>query len=70
MAMHAKKLYLPINHCNLPAVILCSLTYQQHPLPLYLDSENCLYKDLFEELAKINAPSWRATKFREYMAVH
>ena len=28
---------LPINRCNLPASILCSLSYQRHPVPLKLD---------------------------------
>lgn len=68
--MLPKKLTLPINHCNLPAVILASLSYQQHPLPLYLDSVNCLYKDLFKQLKLINDSSTRATKFKDYMAVN
>ena len=65
-----KNLYLPINHCNLPAVILGSLTYQQHPMPLYLDSVNNLYKDLFEQLKKINEQTRCAIKFRDYMKVY
>jgi len=70
MTILPKKLYLPINHCNLPAVILGNLTYQQHPVPLYLDSVNSMHKDLFERLKEINESTKRATKFRDYMAVY
>lgn len=50
--------------------MLGSLSYQQHPVPLYVDSVNSLYKDLFEQLNEITESTQRATNFRDYMAVY
>lgn len=61
---------LPINRCNLPAVVLGSLTYQRHPSPLYLDGVAELHHDLFRRLAAVDAPAARAEVFRDYMTVH
>jgi len=61
---------LPINRCNLPAVILGSLTFQRHPAPLLLDGVRDLHSDLFERLdAAVDALA-RAEQFMHYMAVH
>nr|MBL8410159.1 NAD(+)--dinitrogen-reductase ADP-D-ribosyltransferase [Dechloromonas sp.] len=61
---------LPINRCNLPAVVLGGLTYQRHPSPLYLDGVAELHADLFRRLAVVEAPTARAEVFRDYMTVH
>lgn len=58
---------LPINHCNLPAVILGGLTFQQHPVPLHLDGVEELHADLFCSLRTIDDPAVRATCFKDYM---
>ena len=58
---------LPINHCNLPAAILGSLTYQRHPVPLKLDGVEELHRPLFEHLAILNDPAERARVFMAHM---
>lgn len=60
---------LPINRCNLPAVVLGSLTYQQFPSPLLLDGVAELHRDLFRRLAAA-LPEARAEVFRDYLTVH
>ena len=60
---------LPINRCNLPAVLLGSLTYQQHPSPFLLDGVFELHGDLFRRLAAAAAVE-RAEVFRDYLTVH
>lgn len=60
---------LPINRCNLPAVVLGSLTYQRFPMPLLLDGVAELHADLFRRLDA--APLARHGEvFRDYMTVH
>ena len=61
---------LPINRCNIPAVILGSLTFQRYPTPLHLDSVAELHADLFLRLDRIALKSDRATAFRDYLTVH
>ncbi len=60
---------LPINRCNLPAVILGSVTFQQHPAPLKLDGVEELHRDLFERLQRLDLPHHRAQVFEDYMTV-
>lgn len=61
---------LPINRCNVPAVILGSLTFQRFPTPLYLDSVAELHADLFNRLERIVDAKDRAETFRDYLTVH
>jgi NAD+--dinitrogen-reductase ADP-D-ribosyltransferase len=61
---------LPINRCNLPAVILGSLTFQKHPAPLVLDGVAELHADLFAKLDGIEDRTERAQCFRDYVTVH
>ena len=60
---------LPINRCNLPAVILGGLTFQQHPVPLYLDGVAELHDDLFDRLDHVEVAVARAQIFRDYLTV-
>ena len=60
---------LAINRCNLPAVVLGSLTYQQYPSPLVLDGVAELHRDLFRRLGAA-PPEARAEVFRDYLTVH
>ncbi|MBI4741845.1 MAG: NAD(+)--dinitrogen-reductase ADP-D-ribosyltransferase [Betaproteobacteria bacterium] len=60
---------LPINRCNLPAVVLGGLTYQQYPSPLLLDGVAELHGDLFKRLDAA-LPEARAAVFRDYLTVH
>jgi NAD+--dinitrogen-reductase ADP-D-ribosyltransferase len=60
---------LPINRCNLPAVILGSLTFQRHPAPLALDGVAELHAGLFRRLDAIAGAADRAQAFRDYMTV-
>ena len=60
---------LPINRCNLPAVILGGLTFQRHPVPLHLDSVAELHVDLFRHLDRLDAAEARAQTFRDYLTV-
>lgn len=59
---------LPINRCNLPAVILGSLSYQRHPVPLALDGVVELHKELFRRLGEEDDAQLRAGVFQRYMA--
>ncbi len=61
---------LPINRCNLPAVILGGLTFQRFPTPLHLDSVAELHADLFRRLDRIGGKAERAQAFRDYLTVH
>ena len=61
---------LPINRCNLPAVILGSLTFQYHPAPLVIDGVRELHHDLFLRLDRIDETTLRAQCFIDYMVVH
>ncbi len=62
---------LPINRCNLPAVVLGSLTYQRHPSPLLLDGVAELHRDLFRRLGGAgDDPAVRGEVFRDYLTVH
>jgi NAD+--dinitrogen-reductase ADP-D-ribosyltransferase len=58
---------LPINHCNLPSVILGSLTFQQHPVPLHLDGVEELHAELFNSLKDVEDHRIRAEHFKDYM---
>jgi hypothetical protein len=60
---------LPINRCNLPAVILGSLTFQRHPTPLVIDGVAELHRDFFIRLDHLKLPHQRAEVFRDYMTV-
>jgi len=62
--------YLPINRCNLPPVILGSLSFQQHPTNLYIDGVNELHKGLFNTFDTIEDHRQRAEYFMDYMTVH
>jgi NAD+--dinitrogen-reductase ADP-D-ribosyltransferase len=59
---------LPINRCNLPAVVLGGLTYQQYPSPLLIDGVAELHADLFRRLLAA-APAARGEVFRDYLTV-
>ncbi len=58
---------LPINHCNLPADILGSLTYQKHPVPLKLDGVAEFHRGLFELLDGLSDSAERAQAFIQHM---
>ena len=60
---------LTINRCNLPAVVLGSLTYQKYPTPLLLDGVAEFHGDLFRRLAAAPTES-RAEVFRDYLTVN
>jgi NAD+---dinitrogen-reductase ADP-D-ribosyltransferase len=61
---------LPLNRCNLPAVILGSLTYQRHPVPLEIDGIRAFHANLFDALASLHGHAERAQRFQDYMTVH
>lgn len=61
---------LPFNRCNLPAVILGSLTYQQHPVPLEIDGIRDFHADLFRTLAGFPSHPERAQRFQDYITVN
>jgi len=58
---------LPINRCNLPAAILGSLTFQQHPADLLIDGVSILHRGLFLELDKCSDLLERGQIFMNYM---
>lgn len=61
---------LSLNRCNLPAVILGSVTFQRYPTDLLLDGVAELHADLFRRLDRFAAEAERASAFRDYLAVH
>lgn len=61
---------LPINRCNVPAVILGSITFQRFPSPLQLDGVAELHADLFRRLDALDDKAARAEAFRDYLTVH
>ncbi len=61
---------LPINHCNLPASILGSLSFQEHPVPLELDGVRRSHVALLDNLDKLSGQLERARFFMDYMSVH
>lgn len=60
---------MPINRCNLPAVVLGSVTYQRNPAPLLLDGVAELHRDLFRRLSICRSAELRAEVFRDYLTV-
>lgn len=58
---------LPINRCNLPAVILGSLTFQEHPVRILIDGVTDLHADLFDHLENVQDVKQRAIHFMDYM---
>ncbi len=60
---------LPMNRCNLPAVILGSLTYQQHPVALEIDGILDFHAGLFTTLDSLPDQVTRAQRFMDYMTV-
>lgn len=64
LPVHAR---LPVNRCNLPAVILGSLTFQEHPVPLKLDGVEALHHEFFALLDAVHNASQRAGFFSRYM---
>ncbi len=60
---------LSINRCNLPAVILGSLTYQHNPSALVLDGVHELHRDFFRLLNGCEAHEERAKLFHDYMTL-
>lgn len=58
---------LPINHCNFPAAILGSLTFQHHPVPLKLDGVAEFHGGLFALLERLNDAEERAQAFMQHM---
>jgi len=57
------------NRCNVPAVILGSLTFQRHPVPLIIDGVAELHADLFRRLDRLSEATARAQQFLDYMVV-
>jgi NAD+--dinitrogen-reductase ADP-D-ribosyltransferase len=62
-----KHVRLPVNHCNLPAFLLGSLAFQQHPVPLRLDGVEALHGELFRDLDAIGDCMRRSENFQDYM---
>ncbi|WP_114418916.1 NAD(+)--dinitrogen-reductase ADP-D-ribosyltransferase [Marinospirillum perlucidum] len=58
----------PLNRCNLPSVILGSLTFQMQPIELQLDSVLPLNRQLFAALDRLDSPEERGLHFRQYMS--
>ena len=61
---------LPINHANLPAVILGSLMFHDHPTELMLDSVRELHPRLYLGLDSLTEHAERAEFFRDYVTTH
>lgn len=60
---------LSVNRCNLPAVILGSLTYQENPSPLEIDGVPELHRDFFRMLHARESEEDRVRLFYDYMSM-
>ncbi|MCX9154665.1 NAD(+)--dinitrogen-reductase ADP-D-ribosyltransferase [Niveibacterium sp. 24ML] len=60
---------LPINRCNLPAVVLGSYTFHRYPSPLVLDGVAELHRHFFGLLAACGNFAERARHLHDYMAL-
>lgn len=60
---------LPINRCNLPAVILGGITFQRYPTPIHIDGIRELHRDLFRRLEAQPDVVARVDVFRDYLTV-
>lgn len=58
---------LSLNHCQLPAIILGSLSFQRHPVPLAIDGVAELHRDFFLRLDACAEPLERARQFQCHM---
>lgn len=65
-----QKIFLSLNHCNLPSRLLGSPTYQCHPVPLELDGVHTLHRRLFEALDGLEEAAARAQLFAAHMDAH
>ncbi|MBK1701249.1 NAD(+)--dinitrogen-reductase ADP-D-ribosyltransferase, partial [Thiococcus pfennigii] len=61
---------LPLNRCNLPPVIVGSLTFQRHPVPLEIDGVRTFHAKLFDGLDQLATHAERAQLFTDYMTAH
>jgi NAD+--dinitrogen-reductase ADP-D-ribosyltransferase len=61
---------LPINRCNLPPLVLGSLSFQHHPIPLHLDGVAQVHVRFFRLLHTIKDSEKRARQFMDYMTVY
>lgn len=61
---------LALNRCNLPPVILGSLTFQRFPEALAIDGVTTFHADLFSHLNACANSTERAQHFQDYMTVH
>ncbi len=61
---------LPINRCNLPSVVLGSLSFQDAPEDLRLDGVFPFHAELFAMLDSLPGKAARAERFIDYMTVH
>ena len=59
--------FLPVNRCNLPPVVLGSLTFQQHPAVLRLDGIENLHGSFFAQLDNVGDALQRAEHFKDFM---
>lgn len=60
---------LPLNRCNLPAVILGGLTFQAHPVALMLDGVQELHAPFFSTLDAETDRAERGRRFVDYLTV-
>ncbi len=60
---------MPINRCNLSADIIGSLTFQENPTDIILDSVTTIYEELFTRLGLLLSEEDRAQLFLDYMDV-
>lgn len=58
---------LSINRCNLPAVILGSVTFQKHPSALIIDGVAELHREFFALLDRCEEAEERCLHFHQYM---
>jgi NAD+--dinitrogen-reductase ADP-D-ribosyltransferase len=61
---------LPINRCNLPPLVLGSLSFHHHPVPLHLDGVAQVHARFFRLLHNIEDSKKRAHHFMDYMTVY
>lgn len=58
------------NRCSLPVEVFGGVRFQHEPLEVRLDGIDTLYKDLFQELDRLEEAHERRHYFLDYMSVH
>lgn len=64
------KAFRSLNKCNIPASVLGSIEFQQHPKTIFIDGVKELFHIFFDNLDQCGSIEQRAQLFMDHMAVY